>query len=96
MPRAYTHQCFKTPNHLQQFITSLFLCCNRLNYLQLIHPTNLVPFFVLEFSRHCNEQDGSEHTAKQPKMGFLSLFCIAVGSGTRGAGFAMEGLNTAI
>lgn len=50
MPRAYTHQWFKTPNHLQQFITSSFLCCNRLNYLQLIYPTNLVPFLCLKFS----------------------------------------------
>lgn len=50
MPRAYTHQWFKTPNHLQQFITSSFLCCNRRNYLQLIYPTNLVPFLCLKFS----------------------------------------------
>lgn len=32
-------------------------------------------------TRHRDEQDGSEHTAKPPKMGFLSVFCIAVGSG---------------
>lgn len=43
--------------------------------------------------RHRDEQDGSEHTAKHPKMGFLSVSCIAVGSGTRGAGFANGGFK---